>query len=98
MTTPDAADPARVDPQITEAVTDSDVKVLAEAPAMALGGLFQAFSHSSGIMFENASSMQQQQAVLAEAVTSVGVALLYRASGLEPPVGETVAQPVKGTT
>ncbi|MEN3812106.1 RebB family R body protein, partial [Chromobacterium piscinae] len=45
-----------VNPQITDAVTQANVKVLAEAPAMALGSIYQTMAHSTGILFENAIS------------------------------------------
>ena len=43
-----------VNSQITDAVTQSNVKVVAEAPAMAMGSIYQTMAHSTGILFENA--------------------------------------------
>ncbi|MCO3897341.1 R body protein RebB-like protein, partial [Pseudomonas aeruginosa] len=45
--------PTAVNNQITDAVTQSNVKVIGEAPAMALGSIFQTMAHSTGILFEN---------------------------------------------
>ena len=71
--------PTSVNDQITDAVTQSNVKVLADAPAMAMGSLYQATAHSMGIMFENAVASQQQSAVLAQAATTQGVMQIYSA-------------------
>jgi hypothetical protein len=71
------AEETDVNPQITDAVTQANVKVVAEAPAMAMGTLFQSLAHSSGLMFENAANAQQQTAVTAQASTTMGVARLY---------------------
>lgn len=66
-----------VNGQITDAVTQSNVKVVSEAPAMAMGTLYQSMAHSTGIMFENAVSNQQQQNTLAQAATTQGVMQIY---------------------
>ena len=72
-----AGAPTAVNSQITDAVTQTNVKVLAESPAMAMGAMFQAMSHSTGILFENAVSSQQQQNTLAQAASNQGVIQLY---------------------
>ncbi len=51
--------PTAVNNQITDAVTQSNVKVIGEAPAMALGSIFQTMAHSTGILFENSVAAQQ---------------------------------------
>ncbi|AOZ50589.1 RebB family R body protein [Chromobacterium vaccinii] len=66
-----------VNPQITDAVTQTNVKVLAESPAMAMGSIFQTMAHSTGILFENAISSQQQQNTLAQSSTNMGVMQVY---------------------
>ncbi|WP_085684285.1 MULTISPECIES: RebB family R body protein [unclassified Pseudomonas] len=68
---------ATVNDQITDAVTQTSVKVVAEAPAMAMGSLYQSLAHSTGILFENAVSAQQQQNTLAQAATNQGVMQIY---------------------
>lgn len=68
---------ATVNDQITDAVTQTSVKVVAEAPAMAMGSLYQSLAHSTGILFENAVSAQQQQHTLAQAATNQGVMQIY---------------------
>ncbi|HTQ13430.1 MAG TPA: RebB family R body protein [Rhizomicrobium sp.] len=69
--------PTPVNGQITDAVTQSNVKVVGEAPAMALGAIYQSLAHSTGILFENATSSQQQLAIAAQAATNQGVIQIY---------------------
>ena len=69
--------PTAVDSQITDSVTQSNVKVLAEAPAYAMSSIYQAMAHSTGILFENAVAAQQQQNALAQAAANQGVMQIY---------------------
>lgn len=69
--------PTPVNGQITDAVTQANVKVLGEAPAMAMGTLYQAMAHSTGILFQNATAAQQQLAIAAQAATNQGVIQIY---------------------
>jgi hypothetical protein len=69
--------PTSVNSQITDAVTQSNVKVLGDAPAMALGALYQATAQALGNAAHNATTSQQQTGVTAEAATTMGVATLY---------------------
>ena len=69
--------PTAVNSQITDAVTQTNVKVLAEAPAMAMGSIYQSMAHSTGILFQNAVSAQQQQNILAQAAANQGVMQIY---------------------
>ncbi|HHW1779482.1 TPA: RebB family R body protein [Pseudomonas aeruginosa] len=69
--------PTAVNDQITDAVTQSNVKVVGEAPAMALGTIYQTMAHSTGILFENAVSAQQQQNALTLAASNMGVMQIY---------------------
>ena len=66
-----------VNHQITDAVTQTNVKVVAEAPAMALGNVYQSAAHSTGLMFENAVNAQAQQNILAQTATTQGVMQIY---------------------
>jgi hypothetical protein len=66
-----------VSEQITDAVTQSNVKVVGEAPAMALGLVYQTMSHSIGLMFENAVNSQNQQNILGQTATTQGVMQIY---------------------
>ncbi len=65
--------PTTVNNQITDAVTQVNVKVLAESPAMAMGSLYQTMAHSTGILFQNAVSAQQQLITLRQAAAFLGV-------------------------
>ena len=66
-----------VNSQITDAVTQSNVKVVGEAPAIALGNVYQTAAHSTGLMFQNAVNAQNQQNILAQAATTQGVMQIY---------------------
>lgn len=63
--------------QITDAVTQSNVKVVAEAPAIALGNVYQTAAHSTGLMFENSVNSQSQQNILGQTATTQGVMQIY---------------------
>ncbi len=69
--------PTAVNSQITDSVTQSNVKVLGDAPAMALGSLYQATAQAMGNAAHNATSAQQQAGITAQAATTMGVATLY---------------------
>lgn len=69
--------PTPVNDQITDAVTQANVKVLGDAPAMAMGSVYQAMAHSTGILFENATSSQQQLGIASRAATNQGVIQIY---------------------
>jgi hypothetical protein len=71
------AQPTAINSQITDAVTQSNVKVLGDSPAMAMGAIFQSLAHSTGILYENAVSSQQQLAIAAQAATNQGVIQVY---------------------
>lgn len=69
--------PTPVNGQITDAVTQANVKVVGDAPAMAMGAIYQSLAHSTGILYENATSSQQQLAIAAQAATNQGVIQIY---------------------
>jgi len=69
--------PTAVNNQITDAVTQSNVKVLGDAPAMALASLYQATAQALANAAHNATTAQQQNNVTAQAATVMGVATLY---------------------
>ena len=66
-----------VSTQITDAVTQANVKVLAESPAMALSNLYQTISQSLSLSAQNAVTSQQQSNIVHQATTTQGVSLLY---------------------
>lgn len=65
-----------VNPQITDAVTQTSVEVLGEAPAMSQGNLFQAEGQALSNAAHNATTAQQQTNVTAQAATTMGVPTL----------------------
>ena len=69
--------PTAVNDQITDAVTQANVKVLGDAPAMSMGNLFQATSQALANAAHNATTAQQQTAITAQAATTMGVTTLY---------------------
>lgn len=69
--------PTSVNDQITDSVTQANVKVLGDAPAMAMGNLFQATAQALGNAAHNATLAQQQTNITAQAATTAGVAMLY---------------------
>jgi len=69
--------PTPMNGQITDAVTQANVKVLGDAPAMAMGAMYQSLSHSTGILYENAVGSQQQLGIAAQAATNQGVIQIY---------------------
>ncbi|RYF43569.1 MAG: glycerol-3-phosphate dehydrogenase [Comamonadaceae bacterium] len=60
--------PTAVNSQITDAVTQANVKVVGDAPAMAMGNLYQATAQALANAAHNATTAQQQGNVLAQAV------------------------------
>ena len=73
--------------RVTDAVTQTNVCVLGEAPAMAMGDLFQTTSRALGMIAQNAAMGQQNAAVISEATTTQGVALLYGVDTASTAVG-----------
>ncbi len=69
--------PTAVNSQITDAVTQANVKVLADSPAVALSNLYQATAQALGNAAHNTTTSQQQTGVTAQAATTMGVATLY---------------------
>ncbi len=69
--------PTSVNNQITDSVTQANVKVLGDAPAMAMGNLFQATNNALANSAHNSTTAIQQTNVTAQAATTMGVAILY---------------------
>ena len=66
-----------VNTQITDAVTQANVKVLGDAPAMAMSNLYQTISQSLSLSAQNSVTSQQQSNIVHQATTTQGVSLLY---------------------
>jgi hypothetical protein len=69
--------PTAVNSQITDSVTQANVKVLGDAPAMALGNLYQATAQALANAAHNATNAQQQSYATMQAATTSGVTTLY---------------------
>jgi len=69
--------PTSVNDQTTDSVTQSNVGVLGEAPAIAMGNLYQATAQALANAAHNATNAQQQGYVTAQAATTMGVATLF---------------------
>jgi len=68
-----------VNGQITDAITQQGVSILAQAPAMAMGAIYQSAAHSIGILYQNATLAQRHGSICAQAATNQGVIQLYSA-------------------
>jgi hypothetical protein len=68
--------PTSVNDQITDSVTQSNVEVLGDSPAIAIGNLYQATAQALANAAHNATNAQQQSYVTAQAATTMGVAAL----------------------
>jgi hypothetical protein len=62
--------PTSVNSQITDSVTQTNVQVLSEAPAMAMGSLYQSMTNSMSIALQNSVSQQQNSNAVSQAVTT----------------------------
>jgi hypothetical protein len=69
--------PDIVNPQITDEVTQTSLKVLGDAPAMAMGNLYQTMATALSIAAQNATAAQQNANMILQATTTQGIALLY---------------------
>ncbi len=74
---------APVDGQITDPVDQTNVAVLGDAPAQAMGNLYQTIGASLGIAFENAQGVYQPPGTMS-ASTDQSVALLESMDTLTP--------------
>ncbi len=79
--------PTAVNSQITDSVTQANTKVLGDAPAIAMGNLFQATAQALANAAHNASSAQQQSNITAQAATTMGVTTLYSIDTASDAVG-----------
>lgn len=66
-----------VNSQVTDAITQTNVKVLGEAPAMAMGNLYQTIGNSVAMAAANAVYAQQQANVTYQAASTLGVTKLF---------------------
>lgn len=74
--------PTAVNGQITDAVTQTSVHTLAQAPAMAMSAVYQSLAHSTGILYQNTVNQQQQAAICGQAATNQGIIQLYSVNSM----------------
>jgi hypothetical protein len=73
--------PDVVNSQITDAVTQTNVKVLGESPVEALGIAYQALAHSTGLAMENAMQVQGGMQNVANSTASTACTLILKTAG-----------------
>jgi len=71
------ATPQIVSPQITDAVTTTNVTILGSGPGNALGNLYQATAQAAANAAHNAAAANQNSNTVLQATTTQGVALMY---------------------
>ena len=79
--------PTSVNDQITDSVTQANVAVLGDAPAVALGNLYQATAQALSNAAHNATTNQQQAGITMQAATTSGVTTLFSIDTASDAVG-----------
>lgn len=74
------ADHTPVNAQITDAVTQANVKVLGEAPAQSMALIYQTMAHSISLAMENAQQAQGGLQQIGNAVTTSAVTMILNAA------------------
>lgn len=74
------ADLTGVNPQITDAITQTNVKVLAESPAQALAMVYQVLGQVVGLTMQNGASSQQNMQTVASAAIAKAVDMIMSVS------------------
>lgn len=65
-----------VNEQVTDAVTQTNVKVLGEAPAQSMALVYQSMAHSISLAMQNAQQAQGGLQQIGNAVTSSAVTMI----------------------
>jgi hypothetical protein len=71
------ADPTLVNGQITDSVTQANVKVLGDAPSIAMATNYQAHAQSTGLAIQNAVAAQQHMTTIGATVTTQAVNMIF---------------------
>ena len=69
-----------VNSQVTDAVTQTNVKVLGEAPAQSMALVYQSMAHSISLAMQNAQQAQGGLPQIGNAVTSSAVTVIMNAA------------------
>lgn len=86
--------PTPVNSFITDAVTQSSVSVVAQAPAISMATIYQSAAHSISLLYENAVQAQSNAAISSQAATNQGVIQIY---SIGTAAGATAAARVAGS-
>ncbi len=70
-----------VNSQITDAVTQSNLTVLGNAPAQSMATAYQILAQSVGVSMQNAVANQQNMNTIDAAIVSQGISLLFNLDG-----------------
>jgi hypothetical protein len=63
---------ATVNEQVTDGVTQSNLQVIGESPAMSMSMVYQAMAQSLSLSMQNATYGQQQMQSISQAISTVG--------------------------
>lgn len=69
--------PTHVNSQITDSVSQANLKVIGDSPAMAMGNFYVATSQALANAAQNSTANQQQVTVTSQAANTQGVLSLY---------------------
>ena len=72
-----SSQPQTVNAAIIDSITATNTKVLAEAPAMAMGSLYQTIGNSVAMAAANAVYAQQQANVTYQSASTLGITKLF---------------------
>ncbi|WP_068002833.1 RebB family R body protein [Pseudovibrio axinellae] len=78
---------------VTDAVTQTNVMVIGEAPAMAMGHIYSSLAHSTGLLFQNSVALASQSTALSQATTNQGILQIYSANTM---AGASATQKISG--
>jgi hypothetical protein len=73
------ANPTQVNSQITDAVTQANVKVVGESPAGAISVEVQAMAHATSLAMENATQAQGGMQQVNNSATAAMISLITQA-------------------
>jgi len=73
--------PTQVNDQVTDAATQSNLQVVASAPAQAVGALYNALGSALALAASNCAIAQQNGNVLLQTVTTRAIACLLGSAG-----------------
>lgn len=71
----------QVNGQITDAVTQANVKVLGEVPAFSMGMVYQTMAHSLSLVMESSGLVQSNMQKVNEAIASVASEKIMKLMG-----------------